>query len=44
MMRVKNHQKLATVLVETARGRKSQPCCTQEATVNQRQLCRVLCE
>jgi hypothetical protein len=26
MIRVKNHQKLATVRVDTARGRKSQPC------------------
>ena len=37
MMRVKNHQKLASVRVERARGRKSQPCWTQDAMENHKQ-------
>ena len=41
MMRVKNHQAVAMVLVETALGRKSQPCWTQLAIENQRQWCRL---
>ena len=41
MISVKNHQMPPTILVEAARGFRSDPCCIRVPTVNQKLFARV---